>query len=149
MSEYNKMPLLMDLSRKDKFGVTISDIDVPLSDLPDSKLLRDDINLPELSQLDVVRYFTNLSQMNYAIDTQFYPLGSCTMKYNPKVNDQLASLKGFANLHPLVNETCAQGSLELMYELQNYLSEISDVNMATDCSMNTTKLKKVINDTII
>ena len=135
MSEYNKMPLLMDLSRKDKFGVTISDIDVPLSDLPDSKLLRDDINLPELSQLDVVRYFTNLSQMNYAIDTQFYPLGSCTMKYNPKINDQLASLKGFMNLHPLVNETFAQGALELMYNLQNYLSEISGMSATSLSTM--------------
>ena len=65
MSEYNKMPLLMDLSRKDKFGVSLSDIDVPLSELPESSLLREDIQLPELSQLDVVRYFTNLSQMNY------------------------------------------------------------------------------------
>ena len=99
MSEYNKMPLLMDLSRKDKFGVSLSDIDVPLSELPESSLLREDIQLPELSQLDVVRYFTNLSQMNYSIDTQFYPLGSCTMKYNPKINDQLASLKGFSNIH--------------------------------------------------
>ena len=70
MSEYNKMPLLMDLSRKDKFGVSLSDIDVPLSELPESSLLREDIQLPELSQLDVVRYFTNLSQMNYSIDTQ-------------------------------------------------------------------------------
>ena len=100
MSEYNKMPLLMDLSRKDKFGVSLSDIDVHLSELPESSLLREDIQLPELSQLDVVRYFTNLSQMNYSIDTQFYPLGSCTMKYNPKINDQLASLKGFSNIHP-------------------------------------------------
>ena len=135
MSEYNKMPLLMDLSRKDKFGVTLSDIDVPLAELPESSLLREDIQLPELSQLDVVRYFTNLSQMNYSIDTQFYPLGSCTMKYNPKINDQLASLKGFTNIHPLINESLAQGSLELMFNLQNYLSNISGMTATSLSTM--------------
>ena len=135
MSEYNKMPLLMDLSRKDKFGVSLSDIDVPLSELPESSLLREDIQLPELSQLDVVRYFTNLSQMNYSIDTQFYPLGSCTMKYNPKINDQLASLKGFSNIHPLIEESLVQGSLELMFNLQSYLSNISGMTATSLSTM--------------
>ncbi len=69
--------------------------------MPPSALLRDELDLPELSQPDLVRYFTNLSHLNYSVDTGFYPLGSCTMKYNPKVHEELARLPGFAQLHPL------------------------------------------------
>ena len=81
--------------------------------------------LPELSEGDVVRHFTNLSTLNMSVDTHFYPLGSCTMKYNPKRNERLASLPGIADLHPLQPDSTVQGMLELLFELQSYLAEIS------------------------
>ena len=82
----------------------------------------------------MVQYFTNLSQLNFSIDTQFYPLGSCTMKYNPKVNDEMAFLPGFANIHPLQPEEASQGALELLHRLQGFLAEVTGmagVSMAT------------------
>jgi glycine dehydrogenase subunit 2 len=81
--------------------------------------------LPELNELEVVRHYTNLSQLNFAIDTGFYPLGSCTMKYNPKVNEWAARLPGFADLHPLAPDTTAQGTLQVLWELEEILAEIS------------------------
>jgi len=84
--------------------------------------------LPELTELDVMRYFTNLSQKNFSIDNVFYPLGSCTMKYNPKINEYTAGLDGFTNIHPEQNEEFAQGALELMYNLQEQLKEITGMN---------------------
>jgi glycine dehydrogenase subunit 2 len=92
--------------------------------MPES-LTRTSLPLPELYELDVIRHYTHLSQFNHAIDTGFYPLGSCTMKYNPRVNEVLARLPGFAGLHPLQPIETAQGALMLMYELQEYLKEIS------------------------
>ena len=86
------------------------------------------IKLPELTELDVMRYFTNLSQKNFSIDNVFYPLGSCTMKYNPKINEYTAGLDGFTNIHPEQNEEFAQGALELMYNLQEQLKEITGMN---------------------
>lgn len=97
--------------------------DVPETELPDS-LLRDDIGLPELSELDVVRHFVRLSQRNFSIDSGFYPLGSCTMKYNPKVNEVCARLAGFTHSHPLQSDETVQGNLALMFELQEWLKEI-------------------------
>ncbi len=87
--------------------------------------------LPEVSELEGIRHFTRLSQRNYSIDGQFYPLGSCTMKYNPKVNDQLASLPGFANLHPLQDDADAQGTLRIMHTLQEYLKEVVGMDAVT------------------
>jgi glycine dehydrogenase subunit 2 len=81
--------------------------------------------LPELNEPEVVRHFVNLSQLNYAIDTGFYPLGSCTMKFNPKLNEWAARLPGFANLHPLAPDEVAQGTLQLLFELEEWLAEIS------------------------
>ena len=117
--------LLMERSVPGRMAVQMPTPDVPLSDLPDASMLRDQENLelPELSQLEVVRYFTLLSRLNFSIDTNFYPLGSCTMKYNPKLNDAMASLPGFAQIHPLQPESAAQGALELMFELQSWLAE--------------------------
>ena len=117
--------LLMERSVPGRRGVRLPALDVPEQTLPDEALLREDISLPELSQPEVVRYFTRLSQLNYSIDTQFYPLGSCTMKYNPKINDQVASLPGLAYLHPLAPEEVSQGALKLMYRLQGYLTEVT------------------------
>ena len=90
-----------------------------------SELLRDELPLPEVGEVQVVRHFVKLSQLNYSIDKGLYPLGSCTMKYNPKVNEDAARLPGFAQLHPLTEESGSQGALYLMYELQQWLGEIS------------------------
>ena len=81
--------------------------------------------LPEINEPEVVRHYVNLSQLNYAIDTGFYPLGSCTMKFNPKLNEWAARLPGFATLHPLAPDEVAQGTLQLLWELEGILAEIS------------------------
>ncbi|MGZ8515390.1 MAG: aminomethyl-transferring glycine dehydrogenase subunit GcvPB [Candidatus Limnocylindrales bacterium] len=81
--------------------------------------------LPEMNELDVVRHYVNLSQLNYAVDTGFYPLGSCTMKFNPKLNEWAARLPGFANLHPLAPDAVAQGTLQMLFELERALAEIA------------------------
>ena len=117
-------PLIYDLSSPGRKGVLLPDCDVPESELP-KDLMRADLDLPEVSELQVVRHFVKLSQLNYAIDKNFYPLGSCTMKYNPKINEDTARLPGFAHLHPLTDTEGAQGALALMYELQKWLAEIS------------------------
>ena len=96
-----------------------------MAPLPDEGSLRKELPLPELSELDVVRHFVRLSQRNMSIDTTFYPLGSCTMKYNPKVNEKTAALPGFTNLHPLQDEEMVQGAMQLMFELQVYLAQIT------------------------
>ncbi len=110
--------LLMERSVPGRVGAVIPPLDVPEQPLPNPSMLRSDLELPEVSEPEVVQYFTNLSQLNFSIDTQFYPLGSCTMKYNPKVNDEVASLPGFSNIHPLQPEATSQGALELIYRLQ-------------------------------
>ena len=127
--------LTFDLSRPGRIGCALPALDVPESPLPPPELLRDDLPLPELSQLDVVRYFTRLSQRNFSIDTGFYPLGSCSMKYNPKVQEDIARLPGFAEIHPLQSSDTAQGALALMHGLQGLLAEITgmdDVSLAPD-----------------
>ncbi len=86
--------------------------------------MRGDLELPEVSEGEVVRYFTSLSQMNFSVDTNYYPLGSCTMKYNPKINDEVAGLPGFSQIHPLQPEETVQGALKLAFQLQGFLSEI-------------------------
>jgi glycine dehydrogenase subunit 2 len=93
-------PLIYELSSAGRIGVTLPEVDVPEAALPE-KLLRKDLPLPELAEVDVMRHFVRLSQLNYGVDTGFYPLGSCTMKYNPKVNEDAARLTGFALSHPL------------------------------------------------
>ena len=116
-------PLLCELSVSGRQGLRFPEPDVPLAPLPET-LTRRDLPLPELYETDVVRHFTRLSQLNYCIDTGMYPLGSCTMKYNPKINEEVARLEGFAALHPLQPVETVQGALLLMYELQEYLKEI-------------------------
>src|SRR5512135_3636725 len=109
-------PLLCDLSVPGRQGVRFPQSDVPNSPLPE-QLTRKNLPMPELSEVDVVRHFTRLSKLNYCIDEGMYPLGSCTMKYNPKINEATARLPGFALLHPLQPEITAQGALALMYDL--------------------------------
>ena len=97
-----------------------------------SGLLRKDLEgFPQLSEVDVVRHFTRLSQWNYGVDSGLYPLGSCTMKYNPKVNEEIAGMRGFSNTHPYTPEALSQGVLKLMYELQGFLAEITGMDAAT------------------
>ena len=120
-----EIPLLMDQSQKGRKAISLPDLGVEKSQLLEDKYLRKEIELPEISQLDLIRYFTNLSSLNFSIDTNFYPLGSCTMKYNPKINEQLASLSGFSSAHPNQSDENIQGCLQVMYELQNELGEIT------------------------
>lgn len=114
--------LLFDIKSKASRHVPDADVDLP------SDIKRANLPLPELNEVDVVRHFTALSRMNYGVDTGFYPLGSCTMKYNPKINEDACSLPGFAGLHPLTPESCNQGALQLMYELEKYLCEITGLD---------------------
>ena len=118
-------PLLFEQSQPGRIGYSLPDADVPPA-LPDTELLRDEItNFPELSEVDVIRHYTRLSTWNYGVDSGFYPLGSCTMKYNPKVNEVAARLPGFAEIHPQTPEALNQGALELMYRLEQALAEVS------------------------
>jgi len=115
---------IYELSSPGRTGVTFPKPDVPEAKLP-ADLLRKDLPLPELAEVDVVRHFTNLSKYNYSVDGGFYPLGSCTMKYNPKINEETARLPGFVFTHPLQPIETVQGNLALMYQLQEWLKEIS------------------------
>jgi len=117
-------PTIYDISSPGRTGVRYPAPDVPCSPLPEG-LVRKHLSFPEVSELDVVRHFTNLSHLNYSIDGGYYPLGSCTMKYNPKVNEEVARLPGFALTHPLQPIETVQGNLALMYQLQEWLMEIS------------------------
>ncbi len=116
-------PLLCDISVPGRVGFRFPQPDVPLAKLP-GDLLRENLPMPELYEVDVVRHFTRLSQLNHSIDTGFYPLGSCTMKYNPKINEETARLPGFAFTHPLQPIETVQGNLAIMYDLQEWLKEI-------------------------
>jgi len=121
-------PLIFERSRPGRTAVSLRKMDVPeklLTELVPEKLLRKHPpKLPEVSEIQLVRHFTRLSQRNFCVDTHFYPLGSCTMKYNPKVNERIASLDGFALLHPYQPEENVQGILQLLYEMEQCLNEI-------------------------
>ncbi len=123
--EDSRRRLLMDRSVPGRMGVSLPPNDVPEQPLPDSDMLRGEIDFPEVTEGEIVRYFSQLSQFNFSIDHNFYPLGSCTMKYNPKVNDEVAGMRGFTDIHPLQPESTVQGALKLMWELQEYLAEIT------------------------
>ncbi len=118
-------PTLFELSSPGRAGVTFPEPDVPHFDLPDESLLRSDLPLPELAEVDVVRHYMALSRYNYSVDSGFYPLGSCTMKYNPKINEDTCRLPGFLFTHPLQPIETVQGNLLLMYQMQEWLKEIS------------------------
>lgn len=121
-------PLIFELSRPGRHGVALPDCDVPqrapADCIPAHLLRKKPPDIPELSELDVIRHFTRLSQLNMSVDTNFYPLGSCTMKYNPRVNEKVAALPGFLQIHPLQDASMVQGALRLMYELEVMLAEI-------------------------
>jgi glycine dehydrogenase subunit 2 len=124
--------LIFELSSPGRLAFSLPAPDVPveaaLEALPAKYRRGEPAALPEVSELDVVRHYSRLSQMNYGVDTHFYPLGSCTMKYNPKINEDMARLGGFARLHPLAPEALAQGALQLMHELAQMLAEIAGMD---------------------
>jgi len=124
--------LIFELSSPGRMAFSLPESDVPvepaLGAVPEKYRRREPAALPEVSELDVVRHYSRLSQMNYGVDTHFYPLGSCTMKYNPKINEDMARLGGFARLHPLAPEALSQGALQLMHELARMLAEIAGMD---------------------
>jgi glycine dehydrogenase subunit 2 len=117
-------PLLFEVSTPGRTAYTLPALDVPEAALP-AGYVRADLPLPEVSELELVRHYTRLSQLNYSIDTNFYPLGSCTMKYNPRINEMAAAIPGLSQVHPLQPEETMQGSLELMFRLQTALQAIA------------------------
>ena len=125
--------LIFEKSISGMTGVTITDetVDVNTLGIKEKFLRKEEPELPQVSELEVMRHFKELSDKNFCVESGFYPLGSCTMKYNPKVNEYLASLDGFTNLHPHQSDEDAQGALELMYKLQEALKEITGMSAIT------------------
>ncbi|MEA3350316.1 MAG: aminomethyl-transferring glycine dehydrogenase subunit GcvPB [Chloroflexota bacterium] len=115
---------IFELSSPGRQGAYFPEPDVPTAPI-EAAITRDTLPLPEVSEIDVVRHFTRLSQLNHGVDTGFYPLGSCTMKYNPKINEETCRLPGFTKIHPLQPVETVQGAIGLMYELQEWLKAIS------------------------
>lgn len=128
-------PLIFELSTPGRVGYSLPEMDVPEADLsellPEGFFREEEPELPEASELDIMRHYTALSKRNHGVDSGFYPLGSCTMKYNPKMNENVARFNGFAHLHPLQDESSVQGALELMYDLQEHLIEITGMDEVT------------------
>lgn len=121
------MELIFEISKPGRSAANLSAGDVPVVDVDHiigRKYLRDDLDLPEVAEIDLVRHYTNLSRRNFGLDLGFYPLGSCTMKYNPKINENVAAMPGFTGVHPEAPDAFAQGNLELMYDMQKLLSSI-------------------------
>ncbi|MBU0604667.1 MAG: aminomethyl-transferring glycine dehydrogenase subunit GcvPB [Candidatus Omnitrophica bacterium] len=125
------MRLIFEKNVESRRGFKIQVSDVPQTTLPNARYLRKELpGLPDVSELDVVRHYTNLSRLNFSVDTNFYPLGSCTMKYNPKFTEKLAGLEGFTAVHPLLPQlsgggVLTQGSLEVLYNTKKLLCEIT------------------------
>ena len=130
-----KEPLIKDYSSEGRTAYSLPELDVPKKDLNEiigeNSLRENPPELPEVSEVDVVRHYTSLSEMNYGVDSGIYPLGSCTMKYNPKVNEDVARIEKLSQLHPYQNEENIQGSLDILYNLKSYLSEISGMDNVT------------------
>src|SRR5690625_426879 len=128
-------PLIFERSTEDRFAYSLPDLEVEkheLSDIIDRKFIRrTKAELPEISELDLMRHYTELSNKNHGVDSGFYPLGSCTMKYNPKINEKVARMPGFANSHPEQNDKAIQGSLEIVHDMQEHLKEITGMDEIT------------------
>ena len=128
-------PLIFELSKPGRIGYSLPDLDVPEINfaevIPSDYLRVEEPELPEVSELDIMRHYTALSKRNHGVDSGFYPLGSCTMKYNPKINENVARFNGFAHIHPLQDESTVQGAMELMYDLQEHLKEITGMDEVT------------------
>jgi len=123
-------PLLWEKGRKGRCGMSLPARDIPPSTLPED-LIGEPPDFPDLSEVEVVRHYTRLSQWNFGVDSGMYPLGSCTMKYNPKINDKLAGLPGFAAAHPLLPSHLTSGALRLIFELERLLVEITGMDAAS------------------
>jgi glycine dehydrogenase subunit 2 len=127
--------LIFELSTAGRIGYSLPEMDVPEIALdgllPEGYLRLEEPELPEVSELDIMRHYTALSRRNHGVDSGFYPLGSCTMKYNPKINENVARFNGFAHVHPLQDESSVQGALELLYDLQQHLIEITGMDEVT------------------
>ncbi|MCF6336042.1 MAG: aminomethyl-transferring glycine dehydrogenase subunit GcvPB, partial [Spirochaetales bacterium] len=112
--------LIFELSSDGRTGYRFPDLDVPAAPLEESvstSLLRNSKpELPEVSEVDIIRHYTSLANRNFGVDAGFYPLGSCTMKYNPKINEDVGGFSGFTSIHPLQSEESVQGYLEMLYE---------------------------------
>lgn len=134
-SNKQDQPLIFEYSQPDRIGYSLPDLDVPEEDLEAAipkEYLRDEApDLPEVSELQIMRHYTALSRRNYGVDSGFYPLGSCTMKYNPKINEDVARLAGFAHVHPEQDEDTVQGAMELLYRLQTNLAKITGMDEVT------------------
>ncbi|MEH7380081.1 aminomethyl-transferring glycine dehydrogenase subunit GcvPB [Bacillus sp. JJ1533] len=128
-------PLIFELSKPGRIGYSLPELDVPEINIdeviPSDYLRVEEPELPEVSELDIMRHYTALSKRNHGVDSGFYPLGSCTMKYNPKINENVARYNGFAHIHPLQDESTVQGAMELMYDLQEHLKEITGMDEVT------------------
>ncbi len=131
----DNQPLIFEMTKEGRVGYSLPELDVPQVDLTEllgEEMVRDVFaELPEVSELDIMRHYTALSKRNHGVDSGFYPLGSCTMKYNPKINESVARFSGFANIHPLQEESTVQGAMELMYDLQEHLKEITGMDEVT------------------
>jgi len=127
--------LIFEMGRSGRCGYSLPENDVPEKPvdqlLPESMKRSEPLDLPELSEVEVIRHYTELSTRNFGVDTGFYPLGSCTMKYNPKVNEEVAVLPGFASLHPCQPEETVQGAMELYYNMEQCLNEITGMERFT------------------
>lgn len=128
-------PLIFEITKPGRIGYSLPDLDVPEENIdqliPSDYLRTEDAELPEVSELDIMRHYTALSKRNHGVDSGFYPLGSCTMKYNPKINENVARLTGFSYIHPLQDEATVQGAMELMYDLSEHLKEITGMDAVT------------------
>jgi glycine dehydrogenase subunit 2 len=133
MKDYNK--LVFECSKPGRVAYHLPQLDIEALDyqnyFPDSMIRKSEARLPEISELEVLRHYTNISQKNFGLETDIYPLGSCTMKYNPKINEDMASLEGFMHIHPLQDESSVQGALKLMSELTTMLEEITGMDEIT------------------
>ncbi|NMA66742.1 MAG: aminomethyl-transferring glycine dehydrogenase subunit GcvPB [Clostridiaceae bacterium] len=126
---------IFEKSVENRIGYSLPGSDVPKIDIhsifKENYIRKECPQIPEVSEVDVIRHYTALSQRNFGVDSGFYPLGSCTMKYNPKINEDIASMDGFTQVHPLQNPISAQGCLELMYRMDKFLSEILGMERVT------------------
>lgn len=127
------MKLIFEKSVEGRRAYSLPELDVEKTeyDIPEHLIRKENSNLPELYEVDIVRHYNELAALNYSVDKGFYPLGSCTMKYNPFLNEEIASFKNFIKLHPYQEEETIQGTLELMYDLQEYLREITGMDAIT------------------
>src|SRR5690625_6784302 len=130
--ETKDFPLIFERSKEGRKSYSLPPLDIPevkLEDeLDEAYIRKTPADLPEVSELEVMRHYTGLSDRNFGIDSGFYPLGSCTMKYNPKINENVARLDGFSHIHPYKYQDTVQGALEMMFDLQESLKEITGMD---------------------